>query len=206
MKSKAPRVGRRRPATRWSRGSPELLGALGVAAVMRGIARGSCRRVPVAARRCRVRRGCWPVGFGAGAEGGQVGVPGGGADLGGARPRRTGVPRRSRWGRCHAGAAAGRRPCRARPATRRARAARASYQAARTSGAAVAGSGPIASVGSSVAGQFPLGADRRGPLLPVEPVHRMLGDRSRAVTARGADARRRARRSGPGRPSARRSR
>ena len=89
------------------------------------------------------------LGFGASAEGGQVSVPGGGADLaelvtdvGGCpggldgvgitqvQQRPSGMPRTS-------GPSTG------------PRAARASYQAARTSGAAVAGSGPIASVGWS---------------------------------------------------------
>ena len=35
--------------------------------------------------------------------------------------------------------------------------------------------------GVAVAGQFPVGADGGGPLLPVQPVQRVIGDRAEGV-------------------------
>ena len=58
------------------------------------------------------------------------------------------------------------------------RAARASCQAARDVGGGRGGFGADRVGGMVVAGQFPPGADRGGPFLPLQPVQRVAGDRA----------------------------
>ena len=145
-------------------------------------------------------------GFGAGAEGGQAGVPGGGADL---AELVTDVS----WGPGRfdgVGVAQVQQPAVGRAADvrpiGRAEGGEGLVPGGPHVGGGRGGFGPDGLGVVVVAGEFPPGADGGGPLLPAQPVQRIAGPGQGQRPPRAGRGRRRAHRCGPcGRPSARRS-
>ena len=120
------------------------------------------------------------LGFGAGAEGGQAGGPGGGADLAQLVTHVPGCP----GGLDGVGVAQVQQPAVGHPAHVRPAGRADGGQGLVPGGPNVRRGrgrfGPDRLGGVSVAGQFPPRADRRGPLLPVQPGWRMPGDRTKS--------------------------
>ena len=118
------------------------------------------------------------AGLGGGAQAGQAGVPGGGADLAQLVPDVLGGP----GGLDGVGVAQVQQPAVGHAAhvgaAGRAEGGQGLVPGGPDVGGGRGGFGADRVGGVVVAGQFPPGADRRGPFLPVEPVQRVAGDRA----------------------------